>query len=194
VTLMTGRFLRLLLIAATCLVSARSISAQQSVTLYSPRNKEMKSYDDSRALFSFIYAVRGREAKERTGGVWDLGYGNLLISDEDWFEVGLDNDERTVIKDLGKLSWSDSFSVPVLTPLPELAPGQKRTIGVDASGDTHKQWAATNGVFAKAIAGHIYAVHIKRVGADLYFLFRVDHLEQQDNCVISWKQIPAPER
>lgn len=191
---MKGKLFRLLLIAASCLMSARSTAAQQTVTLYSPRNKEMKQYDDSRAWFSFIYGVRGQEGTQLTGGVWDLGYGNLMISNEDWFEVVLGKDGRSVIKDLGELHWSDSFRVPVLAPLPELSPGQKRTIGVDSSADRHKHWAATNGVFAKAIAGHIYALHIKRQNADLYFLFRVEQLAQQDNCVITWKQIPAPEQ
>lgn len=191
---MKGRIFWQLLIAVSCLAGARAAAAQQTVTLYSPRHKALKRYDDGRAWFSFVYGVRGTEEKLITGGVWDLGYGNLLIGNEDWFQVRSGNEERSVIKDLGELNWSDSFVVPVLTPLPEIPPGQSRVVGVDASADTHKKWATTNGIFAKAIAGHIYVVHIKRSATDLYALFRVEQLTQQDNCVISWRQIPAPQQ
>jgi len=47
-------------------------------------------------------------------------------------------------------------------------------------------------VFAKAVVGHIYAVHVVDGGEDFYVLFRVESLARGDNCKISWKRVPAP--
>jgi hypothetical protein len=49
-------------------------------------------------------------------------------------------------------------------------------------------------VFAKAIVGHIYAVHVVDDAADYYALFRVESLQRGERCTISWKLIPPPEQ
>jgi hypothetical protein len=48
-------------------------------------------------------------------------------------------------------------------------------------------------VFAKAILGHLYVIHVVDDVSDFYALFRVEALARGDNCTISWKLIPAPE-
>lgn len=165
--------------------------ATQSITLHPPHDKATGNYDETRACFSFKMA----RMKLPNSTDWDLGYGFLNISNEDWLMVGtIARDKRSVMKELGKYNWSDSFKIPVLEPLPELKEGEERRISVDSSGDTHKPWAQSTSNFAKAKAGYMYLVHVKDAEADFYVLFRVEELEQGNHCTISWAQIPEPQK
>ncbi|MBV9926632.1 MAG: hypothetical protein JOZ96_16555 [Acidobacteria bacterium] len=47
-------------------------------------------------------------------------------------------------------------------------------------------------IFAKAVAGHIYVVHVVDEGEDFYVLFRVESLVRGESCEITWKRVPAP--
>ncbi|HEX8282731.1 MAG TPA: hypothetical protein VF588_05225 [Pyrinomonadaceae bacterium] len=47
-------------------------------------------------------------------------------------------------------------------------------------------------IFAKAVAGHMYVLHVVDEREDFYVLFRVESLVRGDNCTITWKRIPAP--
>jgi hypothetical protein len=47
-------------------------------------------------------------------------------------------------------------------------------------------------VFAKAVPGHMYLIHVVDDTRDFYALFRVESLKRGDNCTISWKLISAP--
>jgi len=47
-------------------------------------------------------------------------------------------------------------------------------------------------LFVKAIAGHVYVIHVVDDSRDFYALFRVDALERGDYCTLSWKLIPEP--
>ena len=181
-------------VSLALLLAARSGPAlvQQSVTLYAPRDKEAKKYDEGRSWFSFERGVRGSADPQAAGDIWDLGYGFLAIGGEDWLMVSHRGEDRSVIKDLGWLGWSDSYSVPILTPLPAPEKGKRRNITVDASARTGKEWEKTNGIFAKAVVGHMYAVRVKREGTDYYALFRVEGLEQGYSCTISWMLVPPP--
>jgi len=156
----------------------------QKVTLFPPRDKITGKYDEARGCFSFKFAGN----KLPNSRDWDLGYGMLQISYDDWFMVGMTSPrKRSVIKDLGEHSWSDQIKIPVLQPLPELKEGEQRIISVDSSADTHKEWAQRTATFAKVIAGHIYLMRVKDDETDLYAMFRVDELKQGDHCTISWK-------
>lgn len=65
----------------------------------------------------------------------DLRYGSLYAGDDhDWFQSSGARGHRSVIRDLGSLNWDQPFSVPVVTPLPKLQPGEKRHITIDTSG------------------------------------------------------------
>jgi hypothetical protein len=181
------KYLHSFLFIFLCAVCAGGASTplQQTITLYAPLKY---NHDFSRATFSFERAMRG------TKNEWDLLYGNAYIGDDhDWLSASTANDNRSLIRDLGALNWSDSYKVPVIAPLPELEEGKTRTITVDSSGDTGKKWAEKNGVFVKAIVGHMYAMHVKDNDSEFYVLFRVESIERGDNCTISWQMIPSPE-
>src|SRR6185295_506005 len=131
--------------------------APETFTLYPPHIGP-DQYDETRACFSFKL---GRK-KLPNSTDWDLGYGFLVMSDEDWIQVGTNTtDKRSVMKELGEYKWSDSFKIWALDPLKQLKPGQQRYISVDASADTHKEWAKSTTLFAKAQAGHMYLMHVK---------------------------------
>jgi len=49
-------------------------------------------------------------------------------------------------------------------------------------------------IWVKATVGHIYVIHVVDETRDFYALFRVESLQRGDNCTISWKLIPPPER
>ncbi|MGB7622297.1 MAG: hypothetical protein WBN92_08110 [Terriglobia bacterium] len=188
----------LLLILSTSIVYGQSKPAPQSgitvapqtVTLYHPRDKATGKSDHSRACFSFKLGTH----KGPNSIDCDLGYGVLQISNEDWFSVSGIDGARSVIDNLGRLGWSDSFKVPVLEPLSELKEGERRQITVDASADTHEAWKKSTKIFAKAEVEHMYVVHVKDRDSDFYAMFRVEQLEQGRYCTISWKRVPAPEK
>jgi hypothetical protein len=188
---MMMKYLCLSILLVCCFAKAEEAnqSIEQTFTLYPPDDSVTHKYDEIRACFSFKRGAIRTSMQED----WDLGYSFLKISDQDYLQVSAGNEQRSVMKDLGKHTWADSFKVPFLRPLPEVEEGQQRVIGVDSSADTHKQWAATNGIFAKAVAGHIYAAHIKTSSADFYVLFRIEELEQGKECTISWKVVAEPE-
>lgn len=163
----------------------------QAVTLYPPKDKVTGRYDETRACFSFKLGSN----KLRHSTDWDLGYGFVIIANEDWLMVGtITPDKRSVMKELGEYRWTDSFEIPALEPLPKLKEGERREITIDSSADTHQQWAKTTSHFAKAKAGNMYLMHVKDEEADFYVLFRVEEIEQGDHCSITWRRIPPPEK
>ena len=111
-----------------------------TVTLYSPAKYMLTNAsplpngkdrpDLSRAYFSF---ASGRVASPRK---WDLSYGTFYGGEpSDWFVVGLGiGDDRSAIKDLGRVGWNDKFRVPVVPPLPDLKPGEPRYITTSGKG------------------------------------------------------------
>lgn len=158
----------------------------QSVSLYSPLSLK---YDDTRAWFDFERGERTKEPK------WDLEYGCLRIGEDyDWFSASQATDNRSLIRDLGELNWNDDYEVPVIEPLPNLEEGKTRSITVDSSGDTGKAWAKSNGIFVKAIVGHLYAMHVKDTDSDFYVLFRVESIARGESCTIFWRLTDAPEK
>lgn len=205
---MIGRRYALLLVVVVVwgsgVVDGRSEPSQQtysdgvpeSFTLYPPRDKQTAKYDETRSCFSFKMGANKLPNSIDPPEVsdWDLGYGFMRISNEDWLIVSAGPNKRSVMKELGQHNWSDAFNVPVLEPLPRLLEGEKRHITVDSSADTHAAWAKSTTHFAKAKVGHMYVMHVKDEEADFYVLFRVEQLEQGEQCTISWKRIPTPER
>ena len=162
----------------------------EKVTLYPPFNEATGMHDETRACFSFKFGKK----KAPDSIDWDLGYGFGQINDEDWLIVGVTGtDKRSVMKDLGPYKWSDSFTTWTLEPLPALKPGEHRQMMVDASADSHDEWAKSAPLFAKARRGHMYLIHVKDDQADFYALFRIEELVQMDHCTISWKRISTPE-
>ena len=186
---------RLLLpLALLCVTGAAGFAthAQQTVTLHAPHDRETGKYSERRSWFSFEFGVVGKADRGAAGDQWDIGYGFLNVNGEDFIQVAHGREDRGVIKDLGALTWADDFEVPVLAPLPVVPEGQQRVIGVNASAGKADHWSRTNGVFAKAVVGHIYAVRVKDDDSDFYALFRVESIEQGRSCTISWRLASAP--
>lgn len=205
---MIRRRLALLLVVvvvwASSIVTGRSQTNQQtagdgipqSFTLYPPRDKLTGKYDETRACFSFVLGANKlpNSIDPPTLSDWNLGYGFARISNEDWLIVGAGRNQRSVMKELGRYNWSDSFHVPVLEPLPRLLEGESRHITIDSSADTHAAWSKSTTHFVKAKVGHMYVMHVKDDDSDFYVLFRVEQLEQGEHCTFSWKRVATPER
>src|SRR5215472_3849385 len=97
------------------LLTAVLLSASTpNVTLYPPVDPVTNKYDEGKSCFSF---KRGLLKEVTRTNDWDLGYGFLSISEEDWFTVHIPAVNRSVVKDLGELNWDQPVTVPVLEPL-----------------------------------------------------------------------------
>ena len=53
---------------------------------------------------------------------------------------------------------------------------------------------APEGVLVRAVVGHMYVVHSKDENRDLYVMFRVEAVKPGDECTLTWRQVPSPER
>lgn len=122
------------------------------------------------AAYSFEHGVNGVGGMSITRNDYDVLFGNR--PDRDTFAVTTVVDDRSRIQDIGALNWSDSFQVPVLTPLTD-------PLAFEPDVD--------------AIVGHMYVVHTKDTETDLYFLFRVEALDPLKTVTITWKAVRSPE-
>jgi hypothetical protein len=203
-----------LLLWAASFAMAQTSSQLPSTTLYSPNKYKTEQ------KVSCLNLQSG--PSQRRYAHCDLRYGNLWAGDElDWFQSATGEGDRTVIKDLGSYEWTAQFEIPAVEPFPKLKPGEQRSITLDTSGaDGEEGKPGENGmngdgtvttskpapppgpkrdgkpkidpVFVKAVAGHMYVIHVVDETRDFYALFRVESVERGDNCTISWKPIPAP--
>jgi hypothetical protein len=140
----------------------------QNATLVARR--KIDGYDNyDLAAFSFKYGGNGPVTRGLTRNNWDILFGNGA-QDQDNFDVTMVTDDRSRIKDLGELSWYDTFAVPSLDAYPE----------------------PTRDPSVKVVVGHMYLVHSKDRDSDHYALFRVEALQPLQSVTISWKLIPEP--
>lgn len=165
----------ILLAAITGFVSARSQTLSQHPEI-TPRlatlvaRRVVDGYDNyAKATFSFKFGVNGDEAQKLTRNNWDVLFDNS--QDRDIFDVTMVTDDCSRIKDLGRLSWYDTFTVPSLDAYPK----PTREASVDA------------------LEGHMYLVHSRDKDSDHYALFRVEALQPLQSVTISWKLLPPPE-
>lgn len=160
----------------------------QTVTLLS----RAKYQDYDKATFSFKHGVRDDPGALITKNDWDLLYGNLTFNhDSDWFTVAMASDDRSQIKDLGEMTWAEVSNVPLLPPCPET--NERCTMLRLARNAEGKIVSDVNGHTAKAFVHHMYVAHIKDRRSDFYVMFRVEELQPNDSCTISWKLVPSPE-
>lgn len=116
-----------LLFGVVTIGSAAISHGQNPVTLYS-----INKHRGEQRVFcmNFLSGAMGYSGKP-----CDLRYGSLYVGDHlDWFESSGALGNRSVIKDLGELSWDEEFTIPVVQPLPKLRPGEQRHVTIDASG------------------------------------------------------------
>jgi hypothetical protein len=113
--------------------STTPVFAQSGSTILYSANKYGKEEFQTPRLIYCLDFMKG--PSDKRSDPCDLRYGSLYVGDDwDWFQSSGHRDSRSLIKDLGPLSWNLKIKVPVITPLPKLLAGQQRTITVDASG------------------------------------------------------------
>lgn len=155
------------------------------ITLYS----KMVHRDWSRSAVNFESGERGSPTADTSG--FDLIYGTLAVNhDGNWFEV---IDGRSMIIDLGKKKWADfkqtpSFPKSKKPQKPRPLTGDVKEI--DVSGGSKEVSPYQQYVYVKA--GHMYLMKVVRDRKKTYVLFRVDILNSEDNCVLSWKKVAPP--
>jgi len=160
-----------------------------TITLLSRAKYEKTFPGNGKSSFSFRYGVRSEVAPEVTRDNYELQYGNITWNgDNDWFIVTLATDDRSRIKNLGELNWSDILNVPFLPA------GIEPHKGFRGPSTTETFEQSSDGQVTKVVAGHMYVVHTKDPHTDLYALFRVEKLVPGDEVTISWKLVPSPER
>ncbi|MBP87702.1 MAG: hypothetical protein CMJ64_13425 [Planctomycetaceae bacterium] len=96
-----------------------------------------------------------------------MQYGNV----PNHFHVTMVSDDRSRMVDLGDTSF-EQLDLSLLPKLPA-HPHPSRD-------------------FVPAMVGHVYLVHTADRNTDLYALFRVDQLNPDRSCDISWKRSKAP--
>ena len=161
----------------------------KSITLFS-RHKYKEKYEGyGKSAFSFEHGIRSDVGVEAPRNDYDLEYGSIsLDGDGDWLSVTMVTDDRRRIKDLGEMNWSEVYHVPVLPA--SLEPRQG--VRMPKPGESFEE--SSDGQVTRAVVGHIYVVHTKDSDTDLYAMFRVERLDPNDTCVISWKVVPSPEQ
>jgi hypothetical protein len=165
----------------------------KTVTLFSRAKHQPNSNEYGKSAFSFNHGVRSDAGPRITRNNYELLYGSIRLNgDSDWFSVTMVTDDRSRIKDLGELNWSDPFDVPYITA--SLQPNNG--IRLPAKAESFEQ--SSNGQVTRVVAGHMYVLHSKDSDTDLYTLFRVEKLVPSDEVTISWKVVrrrnPAPKR
>jgi len=190
------RHVALLLALAFCPINPSAIAQSRSpenwrtvepntATLFSRAKYKDKFEGYGKSTFSFKYGVRSDDlGREVTHSHYELQYGQINWNgDSDWFTVTRATDDRSRIKDLGVLGWSDIVEIPLLPASTELE-------GINMPSKGHE--GSSN--VARVVVGHLYVVHSKDSHSDFYTLFRVDNLVPGDEVTISWKVVPSPEK
>jgi hypothetical protein len=156
----------------------------KTVTLFSRAKYQPNSNEYGKSAFSFNHGVRSDAGPRVTRNNYELLYGGIdRNGDSDWFSVTMVTDDRSRIKDLGELNWSDPFDVPYIPASVEPNKG----IRWPAKTETFEQ--SSKGQVTRVVAGHIYVLHSKDSNTDLYTLFRVEKLVPSDEVTISWKVV-----
>ena len=156
----------------------------KTVTLFSRAKYKDKSQGYGKSAFSFNHGLRSDAGPRITRNNYELLYGGIRWNgDSDWFSVTMVTDDRSRIKDLGELSWSDPFDVPYIPA------GVEPNKGIQWPAKTETFEQSSNGQVTRVVAGHIYMLHSKDSHSDLYTLFRVEKLVPSDQVTISWKVV-----
>lgn len=165
---------------------------RQTISLMA-RKKTDNDDNYTKAAFNFRLGVNDDGAVSNPRNEWDLLYGNISLNgDKDWFTVAFGRGDRSRIKELGEVNWTDNIEIPVLPACAEEDDSCTKVIFPSRS--SGRSITDVNAHVARAAMGRMYLVHRKNRDADFYALFRVEALEPGERCTISWKLIPAPEQ
>jgi hypothetical protein len=192
------------------LISEQVLSANiktkpgRRITLVNRRHPA-NHHNYEKASVSFRYGLAEFDVLSAERDDRDMLYGAFNYKgDSDWFTVTLGGGDRSSIKDLGKMDWSDDIVVPVLPILPCPANESCHPVKIP-SPSSGKTILDVNPHMAKPVVGHMYVVHTHDRERDLYrsdfsietnfyTLFRVEELKPNESCTISWKRIPTPKK
>jgi VWFA-related protein len=116
---------------------------------------------------------------------YSISYGGLSLNgDSQWLRLDASpNGGMGWLEDIGEMNWAavDRMPALVLKPIP-----QGISIAV-FGGET----LVTPGFIIKPLAGHVYAVHVKDDHTDFRAIFRVESVDANGECKLSWKRIPS---
>ena len=117
---------------------------------------------------------------------YDIRFGGVTFNGtSDWLEVvDRAGGALSVIKDLGAMRWEDVTEVPLLPPSP--APHPRAVVF------RRGRMIAPQRVFVKAVAGHMYLLRVKKGETDYQVMFRVESLDPNGECELTWKRFPTP--
>jgi hypothetical protein len=122
---------------------------------------------------------------------YDIRYGGFSLNgDRNWLQVADRRGARSVIKDMGEMRWQEVSGVPLLPASPQPYAGD----GVAFTRSRGVTKVSPEGVVVKAIAGHVYVMHVKDERADYYVMLRVEAIDPAGECRLSWKRVASPER
>jgi hypothetical protein len=117
---------------------------------------------------------------------YSIVYDTLSPSPDDlWLRVAATpNGGMGLLKDIGEMRWEEVDRMPTLFLKP-ITPGIRVSIsnGVRSIGP--------EGLIVKALVGHVYAAQIEDDHTDYRVIFRIDSIDSNGDCHISWKRIPS---
>ena len=180
-----------ILISVLGSVVGQSSTELKQVTLY---NFGTPEHDESRSAINFETGKRGRLRSEPLAD-FDLMYGGMVIEKDgrrfpDWFRV---TDSRSMIVDLGAKEWRDIKETPPFPnagkshPPPPLA---NRPMVVDVSAGPKD--VSPYRQFIEVTPDHIYLMRLLHGNKVIYTMFRIESLNSQESCLLSWKHVTPP--
>ena len=89
-----------------------------------------------------------------------------------------------LLKDMGEMKWQEIDRMPALVLKPI-------TPGISFSINHGMRSVGPQGLVVRALAGHVYAAQIKDDRTDYRVIFRIDSIDSNGDCNISWKRIPS---
>jgi hypothetical protein len=87
------------------------------------------------------------------------------------------------LTDMGEMRWEEVDRMPALVLKPI-------TSRLSLSINHGMRSVGPEGLIVKAVAGHVYAAQIKDDRTNYRFIFRIDSIDTDGDCNISWKRIP----
>ena len=116
---------------------------------------------------------------------YDIRYGRTVVNgDPNYLEIADSRGTQSVLKDLGAMTWDEVTRVPPLPASPTPHTGAvvytRRGVG-------------PGNLIVKAVAGHMYLLHVKDHKTEYYVMFRVESLGPNGECKLTWKRVPPPE-
>src|SRR6478736_186042 len=88
-----------------------------------------------------------------------------------------------LLKDMGQMKWEEIDRMPALVLKPI-------TPGISFSMNHGMRSVGPQGLIVRALTGHLYAAQIQDDRTDYRVIFRIDSIDSNGDCSISWKRIP----